>query len=308
MRLQANMPVRRRVCPTQEQLRTAQFRKKIVKMANSEHPSVTRIDYRQKDDDDWIPWTIVAPSALLRLLNPPVYADGLYAARRFEKYDFVGAYPRTRKWSYKGRSDKRLISRARRMVLHENIDTLITAKKHPKGVWLVDGTGGGGPEVQKANDPKGTLPKRQPNAIITEGGMMQVIGTNVATFNMSMSIEDNINSELRIKYGDDFWRLFNMKGKPDDQQDNDSDDEDESDDQQDNDDEDDQQDNDSDDAVDDELTESEDDQQDNEAFDEDDGDDGDNEDDGDDGDDEDDLVMGQITQRYLDNRKLLNNT
>jgi len=203
------MPVRR-ICPTITQLKAAEFRSRVFKMNNTDRNMVTCIECRLKPEEDWMPWTVVAPSALLRSLSPPVYADGLYAARRFAEGSYVGVYPRTRSWAFKSRYDEGLIAVARKLVLLENIDTLITVKAHPRGVLLVDGTGGGGPEVQKANDPKGT--RRRRNAIITEGGIMQVVTTGVKAFDMSKSIESNIDSELRIDYGDEFWKLFDVKG------------------------------------------------------------------------------------------------
>ena len=155
----------------------------------------------------WVPWTVVAPSAILN--RNGIRANGLYAARSFTNGRVVGHYPRTQTWQFDSRQDQNLIDFARQLVLSGS-DKLITVRNYPSGVLLVDGSGGGNAEVQMVNDPKGT--RLHANATIGPTGIMKVVASSVPAFCLDKSLDENIRSELRIDYGEDFWQLIDAAG------------------------------------------------------------------------------------------------
>jgi hypothetical protein len=156
----------------------------------------------------WEPWTVIAPSALLRRVG--IESLGLYAARPFKRDDYVGVYPMNEiVGRYASREEALLAPEARKRLMSGR-DKLITVRAQGGGVLLLDGESGGGAEVQRANDPRGT--SLRPNAVITEGGYLRVTNARVPAFHLDKSVDDNIGSELRISYGDDFWALQDVLG------------------------------------------------------------------------------------------------
>ena len=60
-------------------------------------------------------------------------------------------------------------------------DKLITVRApHGPGVLLLDGAQGGGAEVPRANDPRGT--SLRSNCVITEGGYLKVVASRIPRF------------------------------------------------------------------------------------------------------------------------------
>jgi len=155
---------------------------------------------------EWEPWTIVASSQLLRRLG--IDTLGLYAARSFKKDDFIGIYPQDDVVGRYASREEALSAPEARKRLMKGSDKLITVRAPGGGVLLVDGEGGGGAEVPRANDPRGT--RYHTNCVITEGGYLRVTAARVPAFDLKR--EDNLSSELRISYGDSFWDLHDVLG------------------------------------------------------------------------------------------------
>ena len=155
--------------------------------------------YRHKRGKEWEPWTVVAPSALLRRLG--IDSLGLYAARPFEDEDYVGVYPMN---DVVGRYASREEAVTSKEAIERDIrgrDKMITVRSKGE-VLLLDGERGEGAQVQRANDPRGT--RLRPNTYITDAGYMRVTSA-VPAFRFDKSVEQNVRSELRYSYGDDFW-------------------------------------------------------------------------------------------------------
>jgi len=188
---------------TQAALRGAEWDQVSVQHGRT---TVTYI-YRRAPGKAWEPWTVVAPSQLLLRLG--IDTLGLYAARSFKKDDYVGTYPQHDVvGKYASREEALSAPEARRRLM-KGRDKLITVRAQGGGVLLVDGEGGGGAEVPRANDPRGT--RLKPNCVITEGGYLRVTAARVPAFDLDK--EDNLSSELRISYGDSFWDLHDVLGK-----------------------------------------------------------------------------------------------
>ena len=155
----------------------------------------------------WEPWVFVARSALLDRVG--VLGYGLYAARRFRKGDVIGRFDGTVVNTFNSREQAMRSPIARRMV-QGGKNMIITRQAQPRGVELLNGSTGGAPYLQYANDPRGT--GLQPNANVTPGGYMTVSQTSIQAFDLDKRLHENIGSEIRWSYGDDYWALFNILG------------------------------------------------------------------------------------------------
>lgn len=155
---------------------------------------------------EWVPWVIVAQSALLDSIDKP--GLGLYAARVFNKDDYIGRYDGEIIGTYKTRMEALNSSVCIRRVRRGH-DKLITRQK--KGmVELVDGVTAGPPYLHRMNDPRGTMLK--PNIQLTPGGFAQVTQTRIPAFDLSKDLKGNRKSELRLSYGDEYWEIIELLG------------------------------------------------------------------------------------------------
>jgi len=162
---------------------------------------------------DWKPWVLVVESCILRRVG--ARGLGLYAARGFKRDDLVGAYGGAVVGTYGSRREALASPECARLVRRGH-DKLITRRPRDgvPGVELVDGDQGGGPPfLHRINDPRGT--RLQPNVALTPGGWIQVTQRRVPAFDLDKTLEENIHSELRVSYGDDYWDLHDVLGTQD---------------------------------------------------------------------------------------------
>ena len=154
------------------------------------------------------PWVVVAPSALMvRAVGKR--GLGLYAAKALKRDDYVGQYDgRVVSW-FPTRAAALSASETRRL-LRRGHDNLITVRTQSPGFDLIDGENGSAPFVQMVNDPRGTA--LQANAELTDGGFLRVVHARVPAFDLNKTLDDNIHSELRINYGDEYWDLHDLLG------------------------------------------------------------------------------------------------
>ena len=164
--------------------------------------SATCIYRRTAGESVWQPWVIVAPSALLKNLGYD--GLGLYAARPFKKDDIVGRYGGriVEAFDEDYEHDPAVIE----ALLSQNHDKLLLRKGLNGRMEIVDGSTDGPPYLMRCNDPKGS--RLKPNGVFTEGGYMRISQHRVPSFNTAKSIMDNIDSELRVEYGDDYWECW----------------------------------------------------------------------------------------------------
>jgi hypothetical protein len=155
---------------------------------------------------------VVAPSAILARLG--TRGLGLYnAGRTLHRDEYVGQYPQHDVVGHYATRQAALASPAARRRLNRGRDKLITLRAPQGGVLLCDGEGGGPPHIERANDPRGA--SLQPNADLTDAGWLRVLHTRVPSFDLAKALEENIHSELRIAYGDDYWDLHDVLGTQD---------------------------------------------------------------------------------------------
>lgn len=155
----------------------------------------------------WEPWVVVARSALLDQLGST--GLGLYAARKLKKGDVIGKYNGTVVGTYNSRSNA-LRSKRVRNLIESGRDMIVTRSAHPRGVEVVNGSTGSAPYLQYANDPRGT--GYRANAFLSPGGYMTVAQSEIPAFDIDKSLTDNIRSEIRWSYGEDYWETFNALG------------------------------------------------------------------------------------------------
>lgn len=159
---------------------------------------VTCVYRRSKPADEWQPWVVVAPSALLHRLG--VSGRGLYAARAFRREERIGQYGGTVLGTFASR-DEALAS----PFCGPDRDKLITRRPSEggPGVQLVCGHAAGPPFLQLINDPRGT--RLGANVRLTQGGWVIALRARAKRFDLRRGLEANIGAELRLAYGDDFW-------------------------------------------------------------------------------------------------------
>ena len=172
--------------------------------------SITYVYRRSRASPQWMPWVVVAPSAIMARLD--IQGLGLYAARGFKRRDYIGQYSHDKVVNeYPTRQAAMAAPETRKLLLRGH-DKLITVRKqNAPGFLLLDGEGGGPPHVERANDPRNTT--LSCNAFITDAGWLRVSHFRVPAFNLEKSVEDNIKSELRIDYQQEYWDLFDALGK-----------------------------------------------------------------------------------------------
>ena len=151
---------------------------------------------------------IAKESAILRRLGRR--GMGLYAGRSFTEGHYLGKYEGTLVGHYDTRHAALTTAETRRL-LRRGHDKLVTVRAaQGPGFDLLDGESAGPPYLQMANDPRGT--RLQPNVEVTEAGWMRVTRGRVPAFSVDKNLEENINSELRWDYGDDYWDLHTLLG------------------------------------------------------------------------------------------------
>ena len=169
---------------------------------------VTYVYRRGPPSQQWEAWVVVAESAILRRLGRR--GMGLYAGRAFTEGQYLGKYEGALVGHYDTRRDALTAPETRRL-LRRGHDKLVAVRAaHGPGFDLLDGESAGPPYLQMANDPRGT--RLQPNVELTEAGWMRVLRGRVPAFSVDRSLEENINSELRWDYGDDYWDLHTLLG------------------------------------------------------------------------------------------------
>ena len=150
---------------------------------------------------EWEPWVVIAKSAIMA--SNGVDGLGLYAARGFKRDSYVGRYDGEIVGHYcdvnAAMRDTRVIDRVQR-----GHDRLIYLTAPGGGVNVMDGQNGGPPHIDYVNDPRGT--RLRANACISPYGWLKVISSGVPPFRLDKHLHENINSELRYDYGDDYWQ------------------------------------------------------------------------------------------------------
>lgn len=199
---------------TQSELRRSEFGEVAVRYEQGGGAAVTYV-YRRAPPraPEWEPWVVVAPSAILARLG--LRGLGLYnAGRALRRDDYIGQYPQHDVVGRYPTREAALASRAARRRLACGRDKLITMRApQGGGVLLCDGEGGGPPHVERVNDPRGTA--LGANAALTDGGWLRVLHARVPAFDLEKPLEDNIQSELRISYSDEYWDLHDTLGSQD---------------------------------------------------------------------------------------------
>lgn len=155
------------------------------------------------------PWVVVAPSAIMQRVGQ--HGLGLYAARTFQRGDYVGQYPRNEVARYPTRAAALAAPETRRLVRRGHDKLIVVRASQGPGFVLLDGEGGGPPHVELCNDPQGTA--LQPNAVLTDSGWLRIVQARVPAFDLSRSVAQNATSELRIDYGDEYWALQSELGR-----------------------------------------------------------------------------------------------
>ena len=153
------------------------------------------------------PWVVIAPSALMMRVGR--LGLGLYAGRSFKKGDHIGMYDGKEVGQYNSREEAITAPETRRLLMRGH-DKIICVRAKGKGYSLIDGEEGGAPHVHFCNDPRGTSLKA--NAEITDGGWLRVLQTRVPAFKLDSTLEENIKSEFRIDYGEEYWDLQEVLG------------------------------------------------------------------------------------------------
>lgn len=151
---------------------------------------------------------MVAESAILRRLGKS--GLGLYAARSFTEGDYIGKYE-GRTIGHHSTQYTALTAPETRRLLRRSHDKLVVVRSSTgPGFDLIDGENAGPPYLQMANDPRGT--RLQPNVEVTQAGWMRVTATRIPAFSLKRTLEENIQSELRWNYGQDYWDLHEVLG------------------------------------------------------------------------------------------------
>ena len=180
--------------------------------------AVYRRRYARPNDpvSPWVPWVLVAPSALLAQVG--ARGNGLYALRPLKRDDRIGRYTGKVVWS-----GPRPFNLARD---HESVlpsfdsrdgrlfgESVLAARlpKNPPGQRhvLLDGSIQSQPPLQNINDVRGT--RLRPNVHFTPSAWCKVTAARIPRFNFDLSLAENVSSELRTEYGDDYWNLVGFR-------------------------------------------------------------------------------------------------
>ena len=170
--------------------------------------SIRYIYRKGPDSTRFEPWVVIAPSAIMKGLKR--HGMGLYAGKSFKQGDYIGKYHGEVVGEYSSRKEAITAPEARDLLMHGH-DKIICVRANGKpGFQLLDGEEGSAPHIEFCNDPKGT--RLKVNASITDGGWLRVLKGRVPAFRLDRTIEENINSEFRIDYGQEYWDLQEVLG------------------------------------------------------------------------------------------------
>ena len=171
-------------------------------------PSVTYVYRRVAGQSEFEPWVVVARSALLARLG--VTGLGVYAARPFRQDEYIGKYDGSLVGHFGSREEAMTSAQARRL-MRRGHDKLVTVRTSGSaGVDLLDGEHGGAPYIQLCNDPRNT--RLGANAELSDYGWLRVTRARIPAFDLDKTIEQNLQSELRWEYGDDYWDFHESLG------------------------------------------------------------------------------------------------
>lgn len=159
----------------------------------------------------WVPWVIVAPSAIMHKTAPYMQGLGLYAAKPFWQRSedrFIGRHSGRVVGTYATMQDA-LQSKVAVKLVNSNRNSIVAVQAGSAGIKLVDGEDRPSPPyVFRINDPRGT--RLRPNVMCTPGGWIR-LATSVPAFDIHASAAQNIRSELRYDYGEHYWGLIEVR-------------------------------------------------------------------------------------------------
>ena len=140
---------------------------------------------------------------------------GLYVAKHTVKDAVLGRYEGKVVDHYDTRHEA-LHSRSAARLVRKGVDKILTVRARDGGTgWdLLDGsdTATTPPCIPLVNDRRNTRPRLMPNCVLSEHGYLKVTRSAMPAFNLNAPIEDNVDSELRTDYGEDFWSLVERVG------------------------------------------------------------------------------------------------
>ena len=173
---------------------------------HTDEKKVVYIYIRRRGNAHYEPWLVRAPSALLARVG--AHGMGLYAARRFKPEDVIGKYEGTVVNTYESREhalDSPLVHSVARHGANK-----LRLMRSPGGGWdVINGDGAPLPNLSLVNDPHGT--RFHENVHVSEWGYMRATAT-IPPFDLTKTIEENIGSELKDSYGDEFWQIHSRLG------------------------------------------------------------------------------------------------
>ena len=189
-------------------IRQSEWSHQKVRYRGSTSGTVEYIYRRAPGEDEWEPWLVAAPSAVLHRAGAE--GHGLYVARRMAKDTVVGLYEGRVVAHYDTR-EQAMHSKEAAKLVRSGVDKLVALRsRNGPGYDVVDGseTASTPPCVPLVNDRRNTRPKLGINCVITEHGYLRVTRSHMPAFNLNAPLQDNVDSELRTAYGDAFWELM----------------------------------------------------------------------------------------------------
>jgi hypothetical protein len=173
----------------------------------------TRIDKLVRGD--WVPWLVAAPSAFLA--GRGIDSRGLYTARDVEPGDHIGTYG-GRVVAYcedlrlSASSPQGQVVRALAQAGHDRM--VLRTHKHGD-CMVIDGQNQGLPYLNLINDPSDpsnpSLPADE-TAHLYPGGTIGA-ADDLPAYDPLRAWSENGCSELLMRYGSDFWRVFGAGGE-----------------------------------------------------------------------------------------------
>ena len=152
---------------------------------------------------------MIAQSAVMRRVG--VNGLGLYAAKPMPKDTVIGRYEGTVVAHY-GTRDEALHSQEAAYLVQRGVDKIVTFRSRDGPGWdVIDGTAYAHrpPCIPLVNDPRNT--RLRANCVLSEHGYLQAT-RNIPAFKLSASVSENVDCELRIEYGSQFWELVESVG------------------------------------------------------------------------------------------------
>ena len=188
---------------SKRELRDSEWKVKKVPWNHAPYgPTNVDLVLRRLPGTRWVPWVVVAPSAIMHRTDPSKQGLGLYSAQNLvPKSGFVGRYTGEIVGLFPNRKQALESAECKRRLSNNNC-TLMTLKTAEAGVFLVDGENAGAPFLQRINDPHGTRCKS--NITCTQGGWMHV-ERPISAFDTGKDAQSNIGAELRLDYGSGWW-------------------------------------------------------------------------------------------------------